>query len=248
MRAPVRACLLSAVVAGLSASVSGCGTQHVLTASRPTAAASAPVATPPMTPSPSPSSAHEADCRLDQLGLSAEWEPGGFVYGTDPTHRHSALELDGRVMAVNHGAACVIATPPRIRLTSAAGRALPVTTVMAGFCRLACGAPDRLHLATGATAVAGLSWTPSYCGPDPGPRVRLGVALVGGAEVRVPVRNLGGAGMPVSAPSCVPALATGRLLVERLGPPQQSGQARPCSPPVSKLPPTTARPCPATNP
>ncbi|GAA1241909.1 DUF4232 domain-containing protein [Oryzihumus leptocrescens] len=181
-------------------------------------------------------------CATDQLHVSAEWAPGGHVYGTDPTHRHSAGELDGQVTAVNHGAACVITGPPRIRLLTSGGLPLRVPTVVGAFCRLACGAPAELHLQTGATAVAGLSWEPSYCGPDPGPGVRLGVALRGSIEARVPVRNLGGAARPVYAPSCTSALPPGRLSVERFGLQEKEGGPAPTSPPVA-LPNTKGHVC-----
>lgn len=232
----VKSAALSAVLPGLLlGTTSGCGAQHVPTTSRPT---SHPLAAHVATSATGP----EKPCGVEQLHLSAEWAPGAHVYGTDPTHRHSAGELNGRVRAVNHGAACVLAGPVRIRLVSSGGQPLPVPMVVGAFCRLACGAPAELDLPTGATAVAGMSWEPSYCGPDPGPGVRLGVALRGGVEASVPVANLGGAARPVYAPSCTSALPPGRLSVERFGLQQQEGEPAPTSSPVA-LPHSSGRAC-----
>ncbi|MGZ4747163.1 MAG: DUF4232 domain-containing protein [Oryzihumus sp.] len=234
--------VLSALVVGLLlGAVSGCGAQHVPTPSQ-VATTSLPASRPPVGPVATSSSGPDKPCGVDQLHVSAEWAPGAQVYGTDPTHRHSAGELAGRVMAVNHGAACVMTGHPRILLLTAGGQLLPVLTVVGAFCQLACRAPAELHLQTGATAVAGLSWEPSYCGPDPGPGIRLGVTLRGSVEARVPVRNLGGAARPVYAPSCMSALPPGRLSVERFGLQGQEEKPAATSPPVA-LPHSSGRAC-----
>ena len=230
----VKSAAPAALAAGLLlGAVSGCGVQHVPTAAQ-VPITSQPTSHPSSAPLATSASRPDKPCGSDQLRVSAAWAPGAYVYGTDPTHRHSAGELDGRVTAVNHGAACLLAGRPRIRLLTSGGQPLPVATVVGASCQLACGAPAELHLPTGASAVAGLSWEPSYCGPDPGPGVRLGVTLPGGVEARVPVRNLGGAGRPFYAPSCTSALTTGRLSVERFGLQQQESQPAPTSPPVAQ--------------
>lgn len=153
--------------------------------------------------------------------LVAQWEPGAVAYGTDPAHRQFGAELVGRITAVNQGPACVLSGPPTIDIVSSTGVVLKVHSDAAGqWCQYSCGAPPQLILAPGAAVLAGMSWQPSYCGPDPGSSVRLRVALPHSTEVTIPVRNLGGAAKPIYSPSCTPALGETRLSVERFGDPQ----------------------------
>lgn len=154
-------------------------------------------------------------CSTAQMLLTAEWEPGAVGYGTDPAHRHSGGDLIGRITAVNQGPACVMSERPLIGIVSSTGAVLNVRSVADRGCRLSCTAPAHLFLRVGAVAVAGMAWEPSYCGADPGNGVRLRVTLPGGTVTTIAVHNLGGAGKPIHAPSCTPALAETRLFVER---------------------------------
>ena len=147
--------------------------------------------------------------------LTAQWEPGAVGYGTDPAHRHSGGDLIGRITAVNQGPTCVMSGRPLIGIVSSTGAMLNVRSVADRGCRLSCNAPADLFLRMGAVAVTGMRWEPSYCGPDPGSDVHLRVTLPGGTVTTITVRNLGGAGKPIHAPSCTPALAETRLFVER---------------------------------
>jgi len=157
-------------------------------------------------------------CRTAQVLLSAQWEPGAVPYGTDPAHRHYATELFGRITAVNNGPPCVMSGAPVVSVVSYAGAVLKVPSEPAGqWCQFSCDAPQQLTLARGAVVFAGMHWSPSFCAPDPGGSVRLRVALSHSTVTTIPVRNLGGAGKPIHAPSCTPALAQSRLSVERFG-------------------------------
>ena len=104
---------------------------------------------------------------------------------------------------------------PVIGIVSSTGAMLNVRSVPERGCRLSCTAPAHLFLLVGAAAVAGTRWEPSYCGSDPGSDVHLRVTLPGGTVSTIAVRNLGGAGKPIHAPSCTRALAETRLFVER---------------------------------
>ena len=147
--------------------------------------------------------------------LTAEWDAGAVGYGTDPAHRHFGGDLIGRITALNQGPTCVMSGRPLIGIVSSTGAVLNVRSVADRGCRLSCNAPAHLFLRMGAVAVAGMQWEPSYCGADPGSDVRLRVTLPGGMVTTISVRNLGGAGKPLHAPSCTPALAETRLFVER---------------------------------
>jgi hypothetical protein len=164
------------------------------------------------TPTPTPVA---QNCSAAQMLLTAEWEPGAVAYGTDPAHRRFGGDLIGRITAVNQGPTCVMSGRPFIGIVPSTGAVLNVRSVPDRGCRLSCTAPAHLFLRVGAVAVAGMEWEPSYCGADPGSDVRLRVTLPGGTVTTIAVRNLGGAGKPIHAPSCTPALAETRLFVER---------------------------------
>lgn len=166
------------------------------------------------TPTPTPTSVPQ-NCSAAQMLLTAEWEPGAVAYGTDPAHRRFGGDLIGRITAVNQGPTCVMSGRPLIGIVSSTGVVLNVRSVADRGCRLSCNAPAHLFLRVGAVSVAGMQWEPSYCGADPGSDVRLRVTLPGGTVTTIAVRNLGGAGKPIHAPSCTPALAETRLFVER---------------------------------
>ena len=210
VRPPSNAWRSAAVAFALVGVLAGCAS-----GGRPAAMQTGPPAAPPTTTT---STLVAQTCRTTQLLLTAQWEPGAVPYGADPAHKQSAGEMVGRIRAVNQGPACVLSGFPAISIVSSTGAVLKVHSEAARqWCQYSCGTPRLLTLAPGAVVLAGMQWQPSYCGPDPGSRVLLRVALTHSTSVKVPVRNLGGAGKPIYAPSCTPALGETRLTVESFG-------------------------------